>query len=102
MRAVHLRTPSAVSKVNGIPMHSSHRQGNCMKRSLGKKFHRGLEMENMSTAHTAAQVTSEYHNTGLRIRQLRDIQAALIVSRISASATHEISRLKASWSASVV
>src|ERR1035437_6050991 len=98
MRAHHLRTPTAVSRVNGIPRQSTQRQGNCMKRSFGRTFHSGLEIDSMSNVQAATQNASEHQSSELRVcvRQRRAAQAATIVRKISATETQEITRLKAS------
>ncbi len=61
-----------------------------MNRSLGRIFHSGPVIGSMSTAHAAAQATSEYQSTRLRLPQLRAAHAAAKVSRISATAIQEI------------
>src|ERR1022692_4876772 len=101
-RTVHRLTPTAISKVNGMLRHSIHRQGNCIKRSLGRTSHSGPVIASISTAHAAAHATSEYQSVRLRLPQLRALQAAKKVSRISATAIQEMTRLKASCSASAV
>src|SRR5580658_9422447 len=101
-RAAHRGTPSTISKLNGVPRQSSHRQGNCMNCSLGRVFHSTVVIENISSAHAAAQATSEYQSAGVRLRQPRAAQAATTVSRISAIATQETKLLKALWSGSAM
>jgi hypothetical protein len=69
-----------------------------MKRSFGQTFQSGLEIDSMSNVEAAAHTASEYQSSELRVRprQRRAAQAATIVKKISATATQEITRLKAS------
>src|SRR6202044_3784394 len=101
-RAGHLRTPSARNNVNGTPRQSVQRQGNCMKRIFGRMFQNKFVIGSMSTVQAAPQATNEPQSSGSRLRHPRAAQAATIVKTISATTTHEITRLKASCSASVV
>src|ERR1700730_14813037 len=93
-----------MNNVNGTRRHSSHLHGNCMKRSLGRISHRGLVIDSINTAHAALQIASEYQSLRLRAsharaNRVRAAQAAANGSRISPAASHETTRLKASWSA---
>src|ERR1700693_3965428 len=109
MRVVHLLTPRTMNNVNGTPRHSNHRQGNCMNCNLGRISHRRLLIDSINSAHAAPQAASEYHSSRLgalraranelRANQVRAPQAAANVNRISATASQEMTRLKASWSA---
>ena len=73
-----------------------------MKRNLGKKFQSTLLTENMTTLQRIAQPARVFQIARRSSRQSFPAPNAAIISTISVVATHEMIRLNASCSASVV
>src|SRR5579871_3390594 len=80
---------------------SSQRQGNCMNRSFGSTDQANAVTGNMSRLQAAAQPSSNVQREEWAARHFRAANAAVKITAISSSATHEMMRLKASWSASL-
>ena len=74
-----------------------------MNCSFGKNLHSSAVTGNISTLHADGPHQQDIPEVAsVRLRHIFAAHAAVSVATISSSAIHEMIRLKASWSASVV
>src|SRR5579863_3408881 len=95
-RVVQRRSPNATNNERMKLRHSSQRQGNCMNRSFGAKFHNRADTGNNRTPHTPAQTARVFQSSRLFFRSVLAVQAAINTKPISATASQEMRWLKAS------